>query len=58
MSKNNNYALTDKTEDEWDNLVDSWHNGAGGDKSLQEYLGLDDEEYLKYMWGEGKYKTE
>lgn len=38
---------TDKTRDEWDKLVEKWHEDAAISCSLQDYLELDDIEYQK-----------
>ena len=41
----------DKTEDEWEDLVEKWHNDLTITCSLQQYLELDDIEYLKFSHG-------
>lgn len=41
--------FTDKTMDEWDDLIELWHNSTNIEETLQEFLGLDDMEYLKMM---------
>ena len=41
----------DKTEDEWADLVEKWNNDLTITCSLQEYLELDDIEYLKFAHG-------
>lgn len=41
----------DKTQEEWDDLVELWHSDASIDCSLQEFLELDDVEYLKFAHG-------
>lgn len=41
----------DKTPDEWDDLVDKWHEDKTITCSLQEYLGLNDIEYRKFVFG-------
>ena len=41
----------DKTESEWDELIAQWHNNPSIKCSLQEYLALNDIEYLKLMHG-------
>lgn len=41
----------DKTEDEWEDLVEKWHNDLTITCSLQQYLELDDIEYLKFAHG-------
>ena len=41
----------DKTESEWDELVERWHADTSVECTLQEYLELDDIEYLKYAHG-------
>lgn len=41
----------DKTISEWDDLVEKWHTDATIKCTLQEYLELDDIEYLKYAHG-------
>lgn len=41
----------DKTEEEWDDLVDKWHTDSTIDCTLQEYLELDDIEYIKFAHG-------
>ncbi len=41
----------DKTESEWDELVEKWHTDTAVECTLQEYLELDDIEYLKYAHG-------
>lgn len=38
----------DKTQKEWDDLVELWHSDASIDCSLQDFLELDDVEYLKF----------
>lgn len=37
----------DKSREKWEDLVDQWHNDSSVTCSLQEYLELDDIEYLK-----------
>lgn len=39
----------DKTTDEWDDIVEKWHNDESIEVSLPEYMGLDEVEYLKYV---------
>lgn len=41
----------DKTPDEWNDLVDKWHEDKTITCSLQEYLGLNDIEYRKFVFG-------
>ena len=41
----------DKTEEEWDDLVEKWHTDSTIDCTLQEYLELDDIEYIKFAHG-------
>ena len=41
----------DKTESEWDELIAQWHNSPSIKCSLQEYLALNDIEYLKLIHG-------
>lgn len=41
----------DKTLSEWDDLVEKWHDDDTIDCSLQEYLELDNIEYLKFVHG-------
>lgn len=41
----------DKTQDEWDDLVEKWNTDTSIMCSLQEYLELDDVEYLKFAHG-------
>lgn len=38
----------DKTQKEWDDLVELWHSDTSIDCSLQDFLELDDVEYLKF----------
>lgn len=40
---------SDKTESEWNELIEQWHNSPSINCSLQEYLALN--EYLKLMYG-------
>lgn len=42
---------SDKTESEWNELIAQWHNSPSTKCSLQEYLALNDIEYLKLMHG-------
>lgn len=39
----------DKTEDEWENLVEQWHNDESLTMSLPEFLELDETEYLRLV---------
>lgn len=39
----------DKTQEEWDDLVELWHSDESIKKSLPEFLGLNDIEYLKLV---------
>ena len=41
----------DKTEPEWNELIKQWHKNSSISCSLQEYLGLNDVEYLKLVHG-------
>lgn len=41
----------DKTPEQWDKLVEQWHTDASIECSLQEFLELDDIEYMKYTLG-------
>lgn len=41
----------DKTNEEWDSLVEYWHTEYLGNLGLQEYLGMDDTEYTKFLYG-------
>ena len=41
----------DKSREKWEDLVDQWHNDSSATCSLQEYLELDDIEYLKFAHG-------
>lgn len=41
----------DKTKSEWDELTERWHSDSSLTCSLQEYLELDDIEYLKFAHG-------
>lgn len=41
----------DKSREKWEDLVDLWHNDSSVTCSLQEYLELDDIEYLKFAHG-------
>lgn len=41
----------DKTEEEWEDLVKKWHTDSTIDCTLQEYLELDDIEYIKFAHG-------
>lgn len=39
----------DKTMDEWDNIVEQWHNDESIEISLAEYMGLNEVEYMRYV---------
>lgn len=41
----------DKTKSEWDELTERWHSDSSIKCSLQEYLDLNDIEYLKFAHG-------
>lgn len=41
----------DKTKSEWDELTERWHSDSSIKCSLQEYLDLNDIEYLKFVHG-------
>lgn len=41
----------DKTKSEWDELTERWHSDSSIKCSLQEYLELNDIEYLKFVHG-------
>lgn len=41
----------DKTNEEWDDLIDKWHSDNTISCSLQDYLELDDIEFLKLAHG-------
>lgn len=41
----------DKTQDEWDDLIEQWHSDETLTKSLPEFLGLNETEYLKLTHG-------
>ena len=41
---------TDKTDDEWDALIEEWHNGSS-DLSLPDFLGLNEEQYTRLCYG-------
>ena len=41
----------DKSKEKWEELVDQWHSDPSLTCSLQEYLELDDIEYLKFAHG-------
>ena len=41
----------DKTQDEWDDLVEKWHNDKSIEMSLPEFLELDETEYLRLVHG-------
>ena len=41
----------DKTQEEWDALVEQWHTDETITVSLPEFLGLNETEYLKLMHG-------
>lgn len=41
----------DKTKQEWEDLTEKWHTDPTISCSLQEYLGLDDIEFLKFAHG-------
>ena len=41
----------DKSREKWEDLVDQWHHDSSVTCSLQEYLELDDIEYLKFAHG-------
>lgn len=43
----------DKSREKWEDLVDQWHNDSSVTCSLQEYLELDDIEYLKFLREKG-----
>lgn len=38
----------DKSMEEWEDMVEQWHNDESLDCSLKEYMGLNDIEYLKF----------
>lgn len=38
----------DKTMDEWDAIVEQWHNDDSIEVSLSEYMGLNEVEYMRY----------
>lgn len=40
---------TDKTDEEWDEIVEKWHTDTSITKTLPEYMGLDDEQYLRFV---------
>lgn len=42
---------SDKTMSEWDALTERWHTDSTIKCTLQEYLELDDIEYLKFIHG-------
>lgn len=39
----------DKTMDEWDDIVDKWHEDKTTKLTLPEYMGLNEIEFLRYM---------
>lgn len=41
----------DKTKSEWEELTELWHSDSSIKCSLQEYLDLNDIEYLKFVHG-------
>ena len=41
----------DKTKEEWDELIEKWHSDETITCSLQEYLELNDIEYVKFVHG-------
>lgn len=41
----------DKTKSEWEELTERWHSDSSIKCSLQEYLDLNDIEYLKFVHG-------
>lgn len=41
----------DKTPDEWELLTEKWHEDETITCQLQEYLGLNDIEYRKFVFG-------
>ena len=41
----------DKTESEWEELIEQWHKNTSINCSLQEFLKLNDVEYLKLVHG-------
>lgn len=41
----------DKTKAEWEELTEKWHGDTSITCSLQEYLGLNDIEYIKFAHG-------
>lgn len=41
----------DKTQEEWDELVEQWHSDETLTLSLREFLELDETEYLKFAHG-------
>ena len=38
-----------KTMDEWDDIVDKWHEDKNTEQTLQEYMGLNEIEFLRYL---------
>ncbi|WP_068059187.1 hypothetical protein [Nocardia xishanensis] len=42
------------TDDEIDDRVDAWHNGAGGGMPLHEYLGMTWSEYAEWVEAPGR----
>lgn len=42
---------SDKTEQEWETLTEKWHTDTTIQCTLQEYLDLNDIEYLKFIHG-------
>lgn len=40
--------FSDKTMDEWDDIVEKWHNDTETELSLREYMGLNEVEFLRY----------
>ena len=39
----------DKTIDEWDNIAEQWHSNEFIDMPLEDYMGLNEVEYAKYV---------
>lgn len=40
---------TDKTIEEWEDIVEEWHNSPQIEQSLPEYMDLNEIEYLKFV---------
>ena len=41
--------FSDKTIEEWDNMVEQWHNDESIESSLAVYMWLDEVEFMRYI---------